>query len=774
MKIVKRSGKSQNVSFDKISNRIKKLANDDSLGHIKGVDIDTVSQKVINQIYDGITSKEMDTLAAQICISMSISHPGYAILASRIATSNLQKSTSNTFSKAAGILHKGEVINNEFYKCVCKYKKELDSAIDDKRDYLFDYFAIKTLEKGYLLKLNDVIIERPQYMWMRVAIALHSDDLPSILESYEHLSLKHMTHASPTLFNAGTVKQQMSSCFILSTEDSLDGIYKTVADCARISKYAGGVGVCISNIRAKGSYIKGTNGKSDGVVPMLKVYNETARYINQGGKRLGSYAMYLEPHHADIEDFLELKKNTGDANLRARDLFYALWVCDLFMECVENDKDWYLMCPDECPGLSAVYGDEYKELYNKYVEEKKYRKVIKARDLWGKILVAQTETGTPYIVYKDAVNKKSNQKHLGPITSSNLCAEITLYNTPDSVAVCNIATIGLATFVEGDTYNFEKLGKVARLVTRNLNKVIDLNYYPIPETEKNNTEHRPIAVGVQGLYDTFMKLRYPFDSLEAKDLNKKIFECIQYNCILQSSDLAKESGSYSSYENSPISNGIFQHNMWEVDESTLVFDWEALRQKIKTDGVRNSLMTALPPTASTSQILGNVESFEVITSNLYMRRVLSGDYPIVNKYLVGDLIKLDLWCDDIKNKIIMNDGSVQNIKEIPVELKKLYKTTWETSQKVTISLSADRGPFIDHSQSLNIFMEAPTVSKLSSAHFFGWKAGLKTGSYYIRSRPISNAEKFSIQADKQMILPKEEKIIACSLENPGACDMCSG
>ena len=773
MRIIKRNGKSENLSFDKILRRIKKLANDDVLGHIEGVDVDIVSQKVISQIFDGISSKEMDELTGQICISMSISHPGYGELASRIAISNLQKSTSDSFSKSMFILHKAEIVNDIFYKSICKNKKEIDSAIVNSRDYLFDYFGFKTLEKGYLLKMDGVIIERPQYMWMRVAVALHGEDLEAILESYEHLSMKYFTHASPTLFNAGTTRQQLSSCYLLSTEDSVSGIYKTVTDCAHISKYAGGIGVSVSNIRAKGSYIKGTNGKSDGIVPMLKVYNETARFINQAGKRLGSFAMYLEPWHADIEDFLELKKNTGDANLRARDLFYAIWMCDLFMKRVENDEEWYLMCPNECPDLTRVFGEEFETLYNKYVDEKRYKKVIKARELWGKILVSQTETGTPYIAYKDSVNKKSNQKHIGPITSSNLCCEITLYNTPESIAVCNIATIGLAMFVEGDTYNFEKLGKVARLLTRNLNKVIDLNFYPTPETEKNNTEHRPIAVGVQGLYDTFMKLRYSFDSQEAKDLNKKIFECIQYNCILQSSELAKENGSYSSYENSPISNGIFQHNMWNVDEGTLVYDWESLRQKIKVDGVRNSLLTALPPTASTSQILGNVESFEVITSNFYIRRVLSGNYPIVNKYLVNDLIKMGIWNDTIKNKIISDDGSVQNIDEIPLEMKKLYKTTWETSQKITIGLSADRGPFIDHSQSLNIFMAAPTVSKLSSAHFFGWKSGLKTGSYYIRSRPISNAEKFSIQTTKE-ISPKEEEILACSLDNPEACDMCSG
>lgn len=770
MKIIKRNGKEENLSFDKILRRIKKLCNDDSLGVIDNVDSDIVSQKVINQIYDGISSKELDDLTGQTCISMSIDNPGYGTLASRVAISNLQKSTPDSFSKCVSILHKAEVVNDRFAKIVQKHKKELDLMIKDERDYLFDYFGFKTLERGYLLKIKDVIIERPQYMWMRVAVALHGEDMESVLESYKHLSLKYLTHASPTLFNAGTLRQQLSSCYLLNSEDSVTGIYKTITDCAQISKYAGGIGVSVSNIRAKGSHIKGTNGKSDGIVPMLKVYNETARFINQAGKRLGSFAAYLEPWHSDVEDFLEMKKNTGDVNLRARDLFYALWVPDLFMKRVENDEDWYLMCPNECPKLTQVYGKEFEELYNSYVERKMYRKVVKARDLWGKILVSQTETGTPYISYKDAVNEKSNQKHIGVVTSSNLCNEIMLYNTPDSIAVCNIATIGLAMFVEGDTFNFIKLGEVARLAIRNLNKVIDVNFYPVPETEKNNKEHRPVALGVQGFWNTLMELRYPFNSQEAKDLNKKIFECIQYNAILESANLAEKHGTYQSYPGSPMSKGIFQHNMWNVDESTLDQDWESLRQKIKKTGVRNSLVTALPPTASTSQILGNVESFEVITSNFYMRRVLSGNYPIVNKYLVNDLTKLNLWNAKIKNQIIQDDGSIQKIKEIPLELKELYKTTWETSQKTTIQLSADRGPFIDHSQSLNIFMEAPTVSKLSSAHFFAWKSGIKTGSYYIRSRPISNAEKFSIQEEK----PTEEEILACSLENPEACEMCSG
>ncbi len=768
MKIIKRNGKEEALSFDKILIRLRKLCCDKGLPLIKNIDTDVVAQKVIEQIYDGISSTQIDDLAANISISMSIDDPFYADLASRITVSNLQKNTPNTFHKTTEILYKGKVVNEIYYKACVKFKKDIQQIVDHQRDYDFDYFGIKTLERSYLLKKDKVIVERPQYMYMRVAVALYPEDIYMIKRCYDGMSKKLFIHASPTLFNAGTMRQQCSSCYILSTEDSIGGIFKTVSDCAHISKHAGGIGLSISNIRAKGSKIRSTNGHSDGIVPMLKVYNETARYVNQSSRRNGSFAVYIEPHHADIFDFLEMKKNSGDANLRARDLFYALWIPDLFMEKVEKDEDWYLMCPDESKGLDDVYGQEYVDLYNEYIHKGLYRKKIKARDLWNTILTSQIETGTPYMCYKDHVNKKSNQKHLGVIKSSNLCSEICLYNTTESTAVCNIATVSLPKFREGKEYNYDKLGEVVRMMGRNLNRVIDINYYPTKETEINNKSMRPIALGVQGFYNLLVEMRLSFDSVQAKELNKRIFVCIQYNAILESCNLAQEQGVYSLYEGSPISKGIFQHNMWDIHEDTLHMDWKSLRQKIKKYGVLNSMLTALPPTASTSQILGNVESFEVLTSNVYMRNVLSGTYPIINRYLIDDLREKLLWNESIKNRIVSDEGSIQNIDEIPQELKNLYKTTWEVSQKVTIDLSADRSPFIDHSQSLNIFMNAPTVAKLSSMHFYGWKRGLKTGMYYLRTLGASSAEKFSVSTEKQ----KEE--LVCSLDNKEACEMCSG
>lgn len=1020
MKILKRSGKLELVSFDKILKRIKTLVNDPGLVKLTHVDADILAQKVISQIYDGVSSKELDEYTSKLSISMSVDkHPEYSILASRISISNMHKSTVSSFSDAVELLYAEKIVNKGFYNTVMKYREALDSKIVHSRDYLFDYFGYKTLERSYLFKINGVIIERPQYMWMRVAVALHTN-LQKILETYNHLSLLEFTHASPTLFNAGTGRQQLSSCFILSTEDSIEGIFKTITDCAYISKYAGGIGLSISDIRAKDSRIKGTNGKSDGIVPMLRVYNEVSKYINQGSKRPGTFAMYIEPWHFGILEFLELKRNNGDENIKARDLFYAIWMPDLFMKHVEQDLDWYLMCPDTCKNLTNAFGEAFDELYLKYVKEGKYKKKLKAREIWSQIMISQIETGTPYICYKDAVNIKNNQKHLGTIKSSNLCvapetmiltstgyhqikdlenqevnvwngeeftkttvrktgedqelikvvlsngseiectpyhkfyiydglttqvsakdlkkdmkiiktkfpiireglkdiitpyengasfddeitkfvpinynidiklrwleglvdtspisirdtdihinsihkeflekvkyllqtlgcnpkvqkekdnytlivnmhdisslynlgfkpkmsclripdyireewvrvegvvyihkysdtycfteekrgkgifngiitgqcAEIALYNTSKSTAVCNIATISLPTFVEyrddnTPFYNFTRLASMAKLLTYNLNRVIDVNYYPTPEAEHNNKCHRPIAVGVQGLYGVFMLMKIPFDSKEALKLNNEIFECIQYHCILESVELSKVDGPYSSYRGSPISMGIFQHNMWNIDEETLKYNWPQLREQVRTHGIRNSMLTALPPTASTSQILGNVESFEVITSNIYIRKVLNGDYLVLNKYLVNDLLKLNLWSSDLKNEMILNDGSIQNIEEIPQYIKNLYKTTWETSQKVTIDLSAGRAPFIDHSQSLNIFIESPSISKLSSMHFYGWNKGLKTGSYYIRSRPISNPEKFSIQ----------KKALSCSIDNKEDCEMCSG
>lgn len=772
MRIKKRNGKFESLSFDKIKIRNNKLANDISLGKIKKIDTDLVSQKVIQQITDGISTEELDILSADICISLSIDNPGYGELASRIYTNNIQKKAPLKFSESMETLYKYGIINETFMKNLDKNKDILDESIVSNRDYLIDYFGSKTLEKGYLLNIlekeKNILMETPQYMWMRVSLALHGEDIDSVLETYENLSLKNFIHATPTLFNAGLKRQQLSSCYLLGTSDDVKGIFKTMGDVAQISKYAGGIGITCSNIRAKGSIIRGTNGRSDGILPMLKVYNEISRYINQAGRRNGSFAMYIDVFHADIEEFLEMKKNTGDVNLRARDLFYGLWVSDLFMEKVEKDDYWYLMCPDECKGLVEAYGEEFKFLYKSYVEKGMYRKKLKARELWTNILIAQIETGTPYICYKDSVNIKNNQKNLGSITSSNLCVEVMLYHDDKEYGVCNIATLSLGSCIENGNFNFEKLQNLARIATINLNKVIDLNYYPTPETKKSNLNHRPIAVGVQGLYDAFIKLRLPFTSNEAKTLNKKIFECIQYSALKTSCELAKKDGKYFSFDGSPSSKGIFQHNMWGIDEKDLMYDWESLRKMVMKYGLRNSLVTALPPTASTANILGNTSSFETITSNIFTRTVLSGNFPIVNKYLVDDLIKLNLWNTNIKNQIIMNNGSIQSIDSIPDNIKELYKTSWETSQKDTIDMSADRSPFIDQSQSLNIFMANATIAKLSSMHFYGWKKGLKTGMYYLRSQPISTAEKITIESNY------DEASLSCSIDNKEACAMCEG
>jgi ribonucleoside-diphosphate reductase alpha chain len=769
MKIVKRDGRVQDVSFDKIVTRIKKLSLDDNLGHIQNIDCDIVSQKVIQQIYDGISTMELDVIASDICIAMSIDNYQYGLLASRISTSNLHKSTPVSFSECVDILNKGDILNERFVKDVMKNKEFLDSKINSNRDYLFDFFGFATLTKSYLLRVSDKIVERPQYLWMRVAVALHGDNLEKVVETYENLSELNFIHATPTLFNAGTKREQMSSCFLMDSFDSVDGIFKTMGDVARISKHAGGIGLTCSRIRAKNSIIRGTNGKSDGILPMLKVYNEISRYINQAGKRNGSFAMFLETHHADIEEFLELKKNTGDVNLRARDLFYGLWVSDLFMKRVEEDGDWYLMCPDECPGLVDAYSTEFEELYNGYVEKGMYRKKMKARDLWEAILVSQTETGTPYMCYKDAANTKNNQSNLGTITSTNLCCEVFLKHDKDEYAVCNISSLCLGNCVKNGVFDFEHLAKMSKIATYNLNKVIDLNYYPTPECERSNTRHRPIAIGVQGLYDAFIKLGYAFTSNEAKTLNKQIFECIQYNALEESCRLAECNGVYSSFQGSPASKGMFQHNLWGIDETKLNYDWPALRKKVLQFGLMNSTLTALPPTASTANIMGNVSSFETITSNIFTRTVLSGNFPIINKYLVKELNDRGLWSTQVKDAIISSNGSVQGISSIPHDIKALYKTTWETSQKETINMSADRAPFIDQSQSLNIFMANPTTAKLSSMHFHGWKKGLKTGMYYLRSQPISTAEQITVTQQ-----PTQEEILACSLENPEGCMMCEG
>jgi ribonucleoside-diphosphate reductase alpha chain len=682
---------------------------------------------------------------------------------------------------------KAPLLADDVYKIILEHAEHLDSTIIYDRDFGYDYFGFKTLERSYLLKVDGEVVERPQHMLMRVAIGIHKDDIDAAIETYDLMSERWFTHATPTLFNAGTPKPQMSSCFLLTTkDDSITGIYDTLTQCAKISQSAGGIGLSIHNVRATGSYIRGTNGTSNGIVPMLRVFNDTARYVDQGGgKRKGSFAIYLEPWHADVFDFLDLKKNHGKEENRARDLFYAMWTPDLFMKRVEEGGDWSLMCPDECPGLSDCYGAEFEKLYTKYEKEGKVKKTIKAQDLWFKILESQIETGTPYMLYKDAANSKSNQKNLGTIKSSNLCTEIMEYTAPDEVAVCNLASLALPKFVVDGKFDHDKLFKITYVATKNLNKIIDRNYYPVPEAKKSNLRHRPIGLGVQGLADAFILMRYPFDSPEAKQLNKEIFETIYYAALTASKDLSKVDGAYETYEGSPISKGEFQFDMWNVQPGNR-WEWDVLREEIQEHGVRNSLLMAPMPTASTSQILGNNECIEPYTSNIYSRRTLSGEFAVVNKHLLRDLVKLGLWNDNLKNKLISANGSVQEIDEIPDNLKELYKTAWEISQKVIIEMSADRGAYIDQSQSLNIFMENANFAKLTSMHFYGWKAGLKTGMYYLRTKAARDAIKFTIDKSKleepmkkaaskpEVAVTEEEHQaeIACSLDNPDDCEMC--
>ena len=682
---------------------------------------------------------------------------------------------------------KAPLLADDVYKIILEHAEHLDSTIIYDRDFGYDYFGFKTLERSYLLKVDGDVVERPQHMLMRVAIGIHKDDIDAAIETYDLMSERWFTHATPTLFNAGTPKPQMSSCFLLTTkDDSITGIYDTLTQCAKISQSAGGIGLSIHNVRATGSYIRGTNGTSNGIVPMLRVFNDTARYVDQGGgKRKGSFAIYLEPWHADVFDFLDLKKNHGKEENRARDLFYAMWTPDLFMKRVEEGGDWSLMCPDECPGLSDCYGAEFEKLYTKYEKEGKVKKTIKAQDLWFKILESQIETGTPYMLYKDAANSKSNQKNLGTIKSSNLCTEIMEYTAPDEVAVCNLASLALPKFVVDGKFDHDKLFKITYVATKNLNKIIDRNYYPVPEAKKSNLRHRPIGLGVQGLADAFILMRYPFDSPEAKQLNKEIFETIYYAALTASKDLSKVDGAYETYEGSPISKGEFQFDMWNVQPGNR-WEWDVLREEIQEHGVRNSLLMAPMPTASTSQILGNNECIEPYTSNIYSRRTLSGEFAVVNKHLLRDLVKLGLWNDNLKNKLISANGSVQEIDEIPDNLKELYKTAWEISQKVIIEMSADRGAYIDQSQSLNIFMENANFAKLTSMHFYGWKAGLKTGMYYLRTKAARDAIKFTIDKSKleepmkkaaskpEVAVTEEERQaeIACSLDNPDDCEMC--
>ncbi len=769
MYVVKRDGRKEPVMFDKITARIRKLC----YGLNPLVDPVKISLRVIEGLYDGVTTSELDNLAAEVAATMTTSHPDYAKLAARISVSNLHKNTKKSFSDVVTDLYeyvnprtgqKAPLIADDVYEVILKHKEELDSSIIYSRDFGYDYFGFKTLERSYLLKLDGKIAERPQHMLMRVAVGIHLDDLEAVKETYELMSKKYFTHATPTLFNSGTPKPQMSSCFLLAMQDdSIDGIYDTLKQTAKISQSAGGIGLSIHNVRATGSYIGGTNGTSNGIVPMLRVYNDTARYVDQGGgKRKGSFAMYIEPWHADIFDFLDLKKNHGKEEMRARDLFYAMWIPDLFMERVQNNEEWTLMCPNECPNLFNVHSEEFEKLYLQYESEGKGRKTIKARELWEKILESQIETGTPYMLYKDAANRKSNQQNLGTIRSSNLCTEILEYTSPDEVAVCNLASIALPMFIKDGQFDHKELFKITKRVTRNLNRVIDRNYYPVKEAENSNMRHRPIGLGVQGLADTFIKLRLPFTSDEAKKLNQEIFETLYFAAVTASKEMAVEEGPYSTFKGSPISKGDFQHNLWGIKDEELSgrWDWAKLRKEVMEHGVRNSLLVAPMPTASTSQILGNNEAFEPYTSNIYTRRVLSGEFIVVNKHLLEDLVALGLWDEELKQAIMRANGSIQHIDGIPEDLKELYKTVWELSMKDIIDMSRHRGYFIDQSQSLNLFMENANFAKLTSMHFYAWKSGLKTGMYYLRTKSAVDAIKFTLSKEAKKEEPAAERQVA--------------
>jgi ribonucleoside-diphosphate reductase alpha chain len=786
MYVIKRDGRKEAVKFDKITARIIKMC----YGLDPLVSPEAVAMRVIEGIYDGVTTTVLDNLAAEVAAGKTMDHPDYALLASRIAVSNLHKETKKSFSEVMDDLYNyidpktgqnASLIAEDVYAVISENRDLLDSSIIYDRDFRYDYFGFKTLTRSYLLRVNGIIVERPQQMLMRVALGIHKNDMPAAIKTYNLMSEGWFTHATPTLFNAGTPKPQMSSCFLLTMkEDSIEGIYDTLKSCAQISQSAGGIGLAIHNIRATGSYIKGTNGTSNGIVPMLRVFNDTARYVDQGGgKRKGSFAMYIEPWHADVFDFLDLKKNTGKEEMRARDLFFALWIPDLFMKRVEENGEWTLMCPHECPGLSDTYGDEFEKLYLSYEAAGKGRKTIKAQDLWFKILESQIETGTPYMLYKDAANKKSNQQNLGTIKSSNLCTEIMEYTAPDEVAVCNLASLALPKYVtEQGTFDHDKLFEVTYQATINLNRIIDGNYYPVPEAKNSNLRHRPIGLGVQGLADAFIMLGFPFESEEARALNREIFETIYYASMTASKDLAIAEGPYESYAGSPVSQGIFQFDMWGVTPTNR-WEWDLLKEEVKKHGVRNSLLLAPMPTASTAQILGNNECFEPYTSNIYTRRVLSGEFIVVNKHLLKDLVKENLWTNEMRQKLMASNGSVQNINEIPKRIKDLYKTAWEISQKAIIEQAADRGAYICQSQSLNIFMENANFGKLTSMHFYGWKKGLKTGMYYLRTKAATDAIKFTVNKDMveeptAQSLEDQQAALACSLENPDNCEMCSG
>jgi ribonucleoside-diphosphate reductase alpha chain len=800
MRVIKRNGDYEDVSFDKVLKRLKTLSND------LNIDVSEIAQKVCVRIYDCVKTTELDELAAYMCSSLSVENPDYSILASKIIVSNHHKNTSPSFSETVQILYNNTppLVSDEMYDVVMKNKEKLNSYIDYSRDYLFDYFGFKTLERAYLMRVNKKIIERPQHLWMRVAIGIHGYDVKEVLQTYDLMSKKYFTHATPTLFNAGTNKPQLSSCFLCSVnEDSVAGIYDTLKELALISKYAGGIGIHIHQVRGKGSYIKGTNGTSNGIIPMLRVFNNTARYIDQAGKRLGSIAVYLEPWHTDVESFLELKKNHGNEEDRCRDLFLALWVSDLFMQRVKENKKWSLMCPNTSQGLSDVYGEDFKTLYEKYESEGKYTKQMNAQELWFKILEAQIEQGVPYILYKDAANRKSNQKNLGTIKSSNLCAEVLIHSSPEETGVCNLASICLPSYIEivdtKPTFNFDMLHDITKTITKNLNKVIDKNFYPTEKARRSNLKHRPIGIGVQGLADVFVQMRYPFESDEAKKMNQDIFETIYHAAVEASMELSKKrakvikdildsqseerldnyvnefekemihsryAGAYTSFETSPMAQGLFQFDLWEQEASSR-YDWNALREEIKQHGMRNSLLLSPMPTASTSQIMGFNESFEPFTNNIFQRKTLSGEFIVINKYLIHDLIKLGIWSKDMKDQILLDNGSVQNISEIPNDLKELYKTVWEIKQKHIIDMSADRGIYICQTQSLNIFMEDPDFQKLSSMHFYAHAKGLKTGTYYLRTRPKAKTQQFTIDPEFA------RKKMRCIEQNGDTCTLCS-
>ena len=792
MLVLKRDGRRESVKFDKITARIEKLCKGLNRDFVEPVKI---AQKVIDGLYDGVSTVQLDDLAAEIAASMTTRHPDFAKLAARIAISNLHKVTSGSFSNTMKHMYTyvdaktGEnapLLSSGTYGVIKKNAKKLDEAIDYDRDFNYDYFGYKTLERAYLMRLNGKIVERPQHMLMRVSVGIHGDDIQAAIETYHLMSEKWFTHATPTLFNAGTPKPQLSSCFLLTMQDdSIDGIYDTLKQCAKISQSAGGIGLSIHNVRATGAYIKGTNGTSNGIIPMLRNFDMTARYVDQGGgKRKGSFAIYLEPWHADIFEFLQLKKNHGKEELRARDLFYAMWISDLFMRRVEENGEWSLFSPDEAKGLEDSYGEAFEKLYEKYEQEGKARRVVKAQDLWFEILESQIETGTPYILYKDHANRKSNQKNLGTIKSSNLCTEIMEYTSKDEVAVCNLASISLSKFVKEDkTFDHDKLYEITKVATRNLNKVIDVNYYPVDEARTSNMRHRPIGLGVQGLADAFVMMRLPFESEEAQRLNSEIFETIYFASMEASMELSQVNGPYQTYKGSPVSKGIFQFDMWGVTPDSGRWDWYELKQKVKKHGVRNSLLVAPMPTASTSQILGNNECFEPFTSNMYVRRVLSGEFIVANKYLMHDLIGLGLWNDSMMNKIKAENGSIQNIAEIPANIKELYKTVWEISQKTIIDMSADRGAYICQSQSLNIHLMNANFGKMTSMHFYAWKKGLKTGMYYLRTKAATDAIKFTVTKEENVqpkakavesanVVDQNQQAIQCSLDDPEGCEMC--